>query len=39
MKENWPPVMGGLFDGSYERAKTIIDGFNESISDMRWLRN
>ena len=36
IKEQWPPIKCGLFQGSYKRFKEIADGYSELLNELNW---
>jgi hypothetical protein len=34
-RDNWAPLRAGLFDGSFDRFQTVMQGFDEFVSNVR----
>jgi hypothetical protein len=37
LKDNWPPLKGGLFSGSYNRFLEIATKYQEILNKLQWL--
>lgn len=36
LKEKWPPLVNGLFQGSYDRFRQIAEGYEEKLKELNW---
>lgn len=36
MKEQWPPLLNGFFQGSYERFRLIAESYEKKLKNLNW---